>query len=291
MISIIISSSNPQYLSAVKKNIADTIGVPYEILAVPNGDGKRGICAVYNAAGAAAKYDVLCFMHEDIQFRTRDWGHNVVEVLTNPAIGLIGIAGSKYKSLMPCGWSCPGITRPWHKANFIQNFKFTDLKTQHFVYNTDAEQVSEVATIDGVWMCTRKSVFDTIKFDEQLLTGFHGYDLDYSLQVRKHYRVCVTFGVLIEHFSEGNYSLDWMNAMLKLHDKHKHSLPVIVGDIPSREIRFSEKSAGKKLFKQMAAMGFGLHDRIVTLWKYDAYRVLGWRQFLLFNIKLLVRRY
>jgi len=291
MISIVISSSNPGYLTAVKENVRETIGVPYEVITVPNGDGKRGICEVYNAAAAQAKFDILCFMHEDIQFHTQDWGHNVVEVLSNPKVGLLGVAGSKYKSLMPGGWSCPGISIPWHKANFIQRFKFEDLQTQHFVYNTSDEQVSEVATLDGVWLCTRKTVFKTIKFDEQLLRGFHGYDLDYSLQVARQYKVCVTFGVLIEHFSEGNYSADWLDAMLKLHNKHKDALPRIVGDIPAREIRYAEKSAGKALFKKMAVMGYGLSDRIAILWKYDARRALGLKQFLLFNLKLLVRRY
>jgi glycosyltransferase involved in cell wall biosynthesis len=187
MISIIISFSNPEYLSAVKKNIDETVGIPYEILAVPNGDGKRGICEVYNAAGALAKYDVLCFMHEDVILHTPDWGKKVVEIMNDPEIGLLGVAGSKYKSLIPCGWSCPGITTPWHKANFIQRFKFADIPTQHFVYNTDAEDLSEVATLDGVWMCTKKGVFNAFKFDERLLTGFHGYDLDYALQVGKTY--------------------------------------------------------------------------------------------------------
>lgn len=291
MISIIISSSNPEYLSAVKKNIDDTVGIPYEIIAVPNGDGKKGICEVYNAAGAQAKYDVMCFMHEDVILHTQDWGKKVVEIMSDPEIGLLGIAGSKYKSLMPSGWSCPGISIPWHKANFIQRFKFIDMKSQHFVYNTEAEQLSPVATIDGVWMCTKKSVFKNIKFDEQLLTGFHGYDLDYSIQVGKSYKVCVTFGVLIEHLSEGNYSVDWMQSILKLHSKHKASLPLIIGDIPEKEIRYAEKSAGKQLFKKMAELQFGLSDRLGILWNNDAYRGLGWKQFLLFNFKLLIKRY
>jgi hypothetical protein len=97
--------------------------------------------------------------------------------------------------------------------------------------------------------------------------------------------------VLIEHLSEGNYSLDWMNSILKIHNKHKDSLPLTVGDIPTREVRYAEKSAGKELFKRMAALGFGLSDRLATLWKYDAYQVLGWRQFVLFNFKLLIKRY
>jgi hypothetical protein len=62
-------------------------------------------------------------------------------------------------------------------------------------------------------------------------------------------------------------------------------------EIPAWETRYAEESAGKELFKRMRALNFGLSDRIAILWKYDAFRVLGWKQFLLFNFKLLIKRY
>ena len=45
-------------------------------------------------------------------------------------------------------------------------------------------------------------------FDEELLTGFHCYDLDFTLQIAadrcyKNY-VCCSSEVLIEHSSQGN---------------------------------------------------------------------------------------
>lgn len=291
MISIIISSSNPDYLSAITKNIEATVGVPYEILATANGGGKQGICTVYNAAGAKAKYDVLCFMHEDMIIHTQNWGKKVVEVMKDPKIGLLGIAGSKYKSLFPCGWSCPAIPISQVKANFIQRFKFVQEDKKHFRYNTDAEAISEVATVDGVWMCTKRSIFDRIKFDEEVFTGFHGYDLDYSLQINKEFKVCVTFDMLIEHFSEGNYSPDWMDSILKLHRKHRDTLPVIIGEIPEPTRRFAEKCAGKELLKQMRAMRYSMYDRLATMWRYDLSRVIGLKQFLLFQINILIKRY
>ncbi len=47
-------------------------------------------------------------------------------------------------------------------------------------------------------------------FDEELLTGFHCYDLDFTLQIAadrcyKNY-VCCSSEVLIEHSSQGNFN-------------------------------------------------------------------------------------
>ena len=74
MISIIISSANSKQLEEVSQNVAQTIGVPYEIISFNNADGSMGICEVYNKGTAKAKYDLLCFMHEDLLFKTMDWG-------------------------------------------------------------------------------------------------------------------------------------------------------------------------------------------------------------------------
>jgi hypothetical protein len=291
MISIIISSSNPEYLSAVKKNIDETVGIPYEILAVPNGDGKRGICEVYNAAGALAKYDVLCFMHEDVILHTPDWGKKVVEIMRNPEIGLLGIAGSEYKSLTPAPWACPGVLRTRHKANILQRFKFVNNKTVHEYHNSDNEVLSHVVAIDGVWMCTRKDVFDEFKFDDVALSRFHGYDVDYSLQVGIKYKVYVTYDVLLEHFSEGNYSDEWLDAMFTLHAKHQARLPLSTKVLSKAETRRGEKAAAKELLKQVKGLNYSVADKVKLLWDYNLVKVLGPKLFIAFHLNILLKRY
>ena len=61
MISIIISSINEKLLSDVSFNISKTIGVPFEIISVANGNGDKGICEVYNQGVAKANFPILCF--------------------------------------------------------------------------------------------------------------------------------------------------------------------------------------------------------------------------------------
>lgn len=291
MISIIISSSNPEYLSAVKKNIDATVGIPYEIIAVANGDGKKGICEVYNAAGAQARYDLMCFMHEDIILHTQDWGKKVAEIMRDPEIGLLGIAGSEYKSLTPAPWACPGVLPTRHKANILQRFKFVDKPTVHEYHNADNEVLSQVVAVDGVWMCTRRNVFDEFKFDDKALSRFHGYDVDYSLQVGIKYKVYVTYDVLLEHFSEGNYSDEWLEAMFTLHTKHKAMLPLSTKVLPKAEARRGEKAAAKELLKQVKGLNYSVADKLKLLWDYNLVKVLGPKLFIKFHFNILLKRY
>ena len=291
MISIIISSSNPAYLNAVKKNIDETVGIPYEIIAVPNGEGKKGICEVYNAAGVEAKYDVMCFMHEDLILHTQDWGKKVVEVMSDPEIGLLGIAGSTYKSLTPSGWAPPGLQPSRYKASFLQRFKFIDKETVHELHNTAADRLCQVATLDGVWLCTKREVFDQFKFDDILFNRFHGYDIDYSLQVGTKYKVCVTFEVLLEHFSEGHYSEEWLQAILLLHEKHIERLPLSVDHIPVSETRKCEKVTCKMLMNYLVEQHSGIVGKLQIIWKYKLHRAIGLKMFVLFNLNILIGRY
>ena len=99
MISIIISSVNKNQLRLVAENIRKTIGVPFELLSFDNHEGKYGICEIYNKGIAKAKYDILCFMHEDIEIHTDKWG-NIVSAYfeNNKELGLVGVAGSDNKS-------------------------------------------------------------------------------------------------------------------------------------------------------------------------------------------------
>src|SRR5205809_6411151 len=104
MLSIIICSRDHEQLVLVKKNISETIGIPFEILSIDNSNNKYSICTAYNTAASEAKYETLCFMHEDIVIRTYNWGNIVLDILKQD-FGLAGVAGSMYKSRSISGWT------------------------------------------------------------------------------------------------------------------------------------------------------------------------------------------
>jgi hypothetical protein len=82
-----------------------------------------------------------------------------------------------------------------------------------------------VAVADGVWLCSRREVWQQYPFDEQAFPGFHFYDIDYCTAIASQYRICVTFEVLLEHFSKGSVNEQWLLAALDYQRKWAKSLP------------------------------------------------------------------
>jgi hypothetical protein len=225
MLSIVICPVNPDYLSQIKTNIQATIGIPYEIIAIDNRKNPRGITQVYNEGTSKAKYDFICYVHEDVAFQTKDWGKNLLEAFENPNVGLVGVAGGAYKPSIPSGWGAQGHELLLIKINLIQHFKYKDKAPSLQFLNGKKERHSRVACVDGVFLATRKTVAMEFPFDESL-TGFHGYDIDFSISVNTKYEVYVAFDILLEHFSEGGFNQDWFETILKVHDKWKGILPL-----------------------------------------------------------------
>ena len=90
-------------------------------------------------------------------------------------------------------------------------------------------------------MLTKKEVFTYCRFDDILLTHFHGYDIDFSLQVFfQSFRVIVDRGILLAHYSNGNYIGQNTIANRKVGRKWLKKLPVATKDthLSRMEIRF-----------------------------------------------------
>ena len=254
MLSILICSANPKDLILVKQNIKNTIGaIPYEIIAFDNSEGKKGISEVYNAGIQQARYELICFMHEDVNIKTDDWGNIVNNIFSvNPEIGIVGVAGGGYKSLAPSGWYCLEFENPAQSyQNILQGYKLDSKDEIHAYHNPYNEQVSDVVCVDGVWFCTRKSIALKNLFDEKLLKGFHGYDLDFCLNVFGKHRIVVTYDILMKHASEGNFNHAWLDEILKVHQKWNKHLPLTTSQVSEMGIYLTEKRSIKRLIEQM----------------------------------------
>ncbi len=61
---------------------------------------------MYNIGTRQAKYPFVCYADEDIEIKAINWGYKVNELfMANKQLGLLGIAGSDYKTAIPSGWS------------------------------------------------------------------------------------------------------------------------------------------------------------------------------------------
>ncbi|WP_332018611.1 glycosyltransferase [Kaistella sp.] len=206
MISVIISSYQPEYFTALEKNIAETVGVPYEIIKIDN-PGLMGICKAYNTGAQLAKFDNLLFIHEDILFHTQNWGEKLISHLQDPETGIIGVAGSDYVPVAPSGWF---INNDQHQfLHLIQNNKKGN---EPKYYNQSSHPRQRVYALDGVFLGINKLKFNDISFNEDL-QGFHAYDLDISLNAATKYNNYVINDILIEHFSIGSPDKSWLEGV------------------------------------------------------------------------------
>ena len=235
MFSIIICSISPERLSRLKENIQETIGVEHEIIAIDNREIKWPIAKVYNEGARRARHPFLFFVHEDVRFHTTGWGEAIAEKLQEPDCGVIGFAGSKVKLKAYSGW--PQI--PQFNCSFL--YQREPARTNFAVFNVRLEHpFEEVVCLDGLGLFVTKALWEQYPFDEKMLTGFHCYDLDFSMQIArsgkyKNY-VCTTPRVLIEHFSLGTLDKVWMRETIRMHkQKWNAFLPLKTFDVELSE--------------------------------------------------------
>lgn len=208
MLSIIISSYQPNYYDQLVKNIDETIGngFMYEIIPIWN-PGLMNITKAYNLGAERAKFDYYLFLHEDTIFHTQNWGEKLITHLNQPNTGIVGIAGSSYVPAAPCSWT---VAEKYNSVNLLQGNK---KNTTAFPIRTVKHNRNKVFAIDGVFMGIKKENF--IKFNEDL-EGFHGYDLDFSLRSSRKFQNYVIDDILIQHFSGGNLDKAWLDANIKV---------------------------------------------------------------------------
>ncbi|WP_336686684.1 glycosyltransferase [Chryseobacterium bernardetii] len=230
MVSIIISSYLPNYFSALENNISKSIGVPYEIIKIDN-PGLMGICKAYNQGAEKARYENLLFIHEDVLFHTQDWGKKLIIHLNNEEAGIVGVAGSAYVPTAPSSWT---VAEQYNFVNILQGNKEN---SEYLPIHTTQKNRTDVFAVDGVFIGIKKEKYNHFKFNEALLKGFHGYDLDFSLRVSKKFQNYVIDDILIQHFSGGNLDKNWLDANIKVRES-----------IPSNFKQTTDAQTEKKAF-------------------------------------------
>lgn len=229
MISLIICSRNSDIPQTLKDNIDSSIGIDYELVIIDNSENVYSIFSAYNEGVRIAKHPLLCFMHEDILYRTMDWGKKIEDHFSDSTIGLMGFAGTHFLPSVPTYWNpIPFISEyNLHKNN---NGIVECFKTDFFSSKT----VVDAVACDGFCFFIRKDIFLSVKFDEDYYQGFHFYDMDICMQVlNSGSRVCLCRDVLIEHEWSENPQKKGMELFEKnqqlFFDKWKSHFPITRG--------------------------------------------------------------
>jgi Glycosyl transferase family 2. len=195
MISCIICSRTPDISDELKQNIASTVGFEYELVVIDNSQNDYSIFSAYNEGVKRSKGDILCFMHDDILFKTQNWGPIMLRHFKDETIGLIGFAGTHFLPSVPAyWWSSP------FKSQY--NIDYGDeIEERFFLDFFKGNSLVNVVACDGLCFFIPKLLFnELIRFDDKTFHGFHFYDMDICMQIlSQNYRVCVCCDVLVEH--------------------------------------------------------------------------------------------
>lgn len=232
MISLVVCSLSTEMFDALAQNVEHTIGVPHEIIRIDNRQNQYSIGQAYNEGVKKARGNLVCFVHEDVRFLYPNWGSLLTRIFTDNTIGMLGVAGATYYPLPPIGWFSTNEAEVYLRQHFNQSAgEVKDLAITRF----PGKLLVEAVVADGVFMVMPKHVFLRVSFDESTLPRFHGYDVDISLQVKKHYKIMLSKEIFIEHFSEGKKNADWHLAMHAISRKWQDALPRYTSNFTKRQ--------------------------------------------------------
>ena len=234
-ISVIVCSRNDPADTFHERNVRKTAGAPpVEYVRIDNRDNRYSLSAAYNEGIRSASGRIAVFVHEDVFFMEGDWAAKLVDKFEDPSLGLVGVAGTEYLFADNPGWVAAG--RPFihghvvHELNGGAVYNLT-------VFSWDKVD-TEVVAVDGLFFAVRRELFPAVAFDETTFDGFHFYDLDICMQVRRTHRCVVTWDVLVKHRSGGAFDEVWKKYALRFIGKYRNELPATCSPmIPDRSRR------------------------------------------------------
>jgi hypothetical protein len=164
--------------------------------------------------------EALVLVHQDAEIVDDDFCRIIRATLSDPVVGLVGCVGAV--GVRSIAWWEASVTC----ASFINRYHEHgggDLPSFSWAWN-DAPayaRIGEVETLDGFVLVLSPWVVRNVRFDESL-GQFHGYDLDYCLQVRAAGRKVMTADFRTIHHRALEMVPDpdeWIDAHVRVADK------------------------------------------------------------------------
>lgn len=231
-LSIVICSIKPEKAEETKNNILATSGVNCEFIIVDNRERKWPIAKAYNYGASQAKGEVIFFAHEDILFKNEGWAKPIIDKIKEPTTGVVGFVGSRIRTDCYSPWSQVGDYSVGHLYYIEDGLK--QIIHNGVIYGQDFRQV---IVVDGLGFLVSKKVWREYPFDEERLTGFHCYDIDFCLTIAQHYKNYVYTAAEIYHYSNGNMGIDWAKATVFMtDDKWRKMTPIVTPDVKDADL-------------------------------------------------------
>jgi len=188
----------------------------------------RSYNALLDRAAQRADLEALVLLHQDTEIVDADLCATLRDALRDPDVGIVGCVGAI--GVRSIAWWDASVTL----ASFVNRYPEDgggDLESFSWRWE-DAPafaQTGEVETLDGFVVALSPWAVRNIRFDESL-ARFHGYDLDYCLQVREAGRRVVTADFRAIHHRPLEMVPDpeeWVSAHIAVAEKWDGRMPGI----------------------------------------------------------------
>ena len=172
--------------------------------------------------------EALVLLHQDTEIMDPDLCARLREVFADPDVGLAGCVGAI--GVRSIAWWEGSVTL----ASFVNRYQEHgggDLPAFSWAWEEAPPyaQVGEVETLDGFVLALSPWTVRNVRFDESL-SRFHGYDLDFCLQVREAGRKVVTADFRAIHHRQLEMLPDlddWKEAHVRVSEKWDGRMPGI----------------------------------------------------------------
>jgi hypothetical protein len=205
--------------------------------------------------------EALVLVHQDAEIVDSDFCGKLRAALTDPDVGVVGCVGAI--DVRNIAWWEGSVT--W--ASFTHRYReFGGGEIESVSWRNSGlaayARTGEVDTLDGFVLALSPWAVRNLRFDEDLGSQIHGYDLDFCLQVREAGHKVMTADFKLVHHHSLKLVTDpevWINAHMKVADKWEGRMPGIglpnygaaAGDWKQRARR-AEAEAGASRLERMS---------------------------------------
>lgn len=217
---VVCSKNNDETKQKIVEHIRDTCECNAHTYFMHNPEGV-GLSEIYNSMLSKVEFDVIVFIHDDIEFLRKGWGREILRLFNEHSdYGIIGVAGSAQFDENGAWWQYDkkyGQVLHRHEGKSWLT-SFSPLLD---------EDLQEVCVIDGLFMAVHRKRI-TKQFDTN--TTFDYYDICFNLDnyIDGKTKIGVTTNIRIAHNSIGQMREGWYVAREYANNKYKDVYPIDV---------------------------------------------------------------
>lgn len=202
------------------KHVSDTIGVKHKVVCYPNFN-QFSLPQVYNTAVREHRNDnsIFVFCHNDITFKTNNWGRLLLTKFNSTDFDIIGVAGTTFLDDNGVWW-----TNRDAMCGVVEHTDGTNTWVNEYSKPTPG-YIKPVVLVDGLFIAVN---YDNVNNDwDEEFNGFHFYDLSFCFpNYLDGCNIGVTTDIRILHQSIGMVNDEWDRNRLQFVEKYKEELPI-----------------------------------------------------------------